>query len=230
MELGYPIKIVDFRDLGYYSESLDKIDALLIPGGVDINPDYYLPQVSQELQDYTQANRNLVNFTQVGEARDALEYVVVKKYSADDKYARLPLLGICRGMQMMSVAQGIPLYLDIKTELGIKNRRKLFDTINISDDPSLMKSLYGTKVPRGFKNHHQGIRVPYYKENASSYPLTRVTASSNGGKIAESIEYTHRPALGVQYHPEMSFPSTTRPLFNWFLTSACNYKNTKGPQ
>ena len=51
---------------------------------------------------------------------------------------------------MMSVAQGIPLYLDIATELGIPNRLYKFDQAFITENESLMKSFYGNKNPKGF--------------------------------------------------------------------------------
>lgn len=124
---------------------------------------------------------------------------------------------------MMSVAQGIPLYLDIKTELGIKNRQFLFDKIQIKSS-SLMKSLYGEKKIKGFKRHHQGLRVPYWKANQDDYPFVKVSAFSHDEKIAEALEYTHRPALGVQFHPEMSTPKTTNPILKWFLTKSCEHR------
>jgi CTP synthase (UTP-ammonia lyase) len=90
---------------------------------------------------------------------------------------------------------------------------------------SLIHSLYRSNSFRGFKFHHQGLRVSYYEENKSQYPLVNVTAYSHDKKIAEAIEYVHRPAFGIQYHPEKSFPGTAFPVFNWFLTKACEYKN-----
>jgi GxxExxY protein len=99
------------------------------------------------------------------------------------------MLGICRGMQMMSVAQGLPLYLDIATELGIPNRQYKLDQIDITESPSLMSSLYGDNKFRAVELHHQGIRVDYYEANKQSYPQVSVSSYSNNGMIAESIEY-----------------------------------------
>lgn len=127
---------------------------------------------------------------------------------------------------MMSVAKGIPLYLDIKTELGIPNRIWKLDRINLEEGESLMSSLYGDRKFSGFQLHHQGIRVDYYQSHQNSYSNVRVSSYSNQGLIAESIEYTNQPALGVQYHPEKSLPETAAPVFNWFLTQACEHKNS----
>ena len=90
-----------------------------------------------------------------------------------------------------------------------------------------MSKLFDDGSIKGFKMHHQGIRMDYYEENRHDYPLTKVTAISHGGKIAEAIEYTHRPALGVQYHPEKSFTYAARPVFEWFFEKACEYKMSR---
>lgn len=227
-KLGYSTSFVNLPDRPDMLSAMEEVDAILLPGGADIDPKFYMDSISPELQEYTQNNLHLVKFSNEGKKRDQFEYDLVKTYSEDESFKDLPMLGICRGLQMMSVAQGIPLYLDIKTELGIKNRYNRFDRISlINDDESLIKSIYHRKSFKGFKLHHQGIRVDYYNQNISQYPNTRVTAYSNNRRIAESIEYTHRPALGVQYHPEKSFTGTSAPVFRWLLTRACEYKNQK---
>jgi len=222
--LGYRTRVITLTPENITQEK-HTINGILIPGGADIDPDYYLPAVSPELQKYTEDNRQLVNFSAEGKRRDPFEYQLVKTYSEDESYKDLPMLGICRGMQMMSVAQGIPLYLDIKTELGIKNRKNIFDHVKIESKKSLMNSIYSRESLRGFKIHHQGLRVPYYFNNQDNYPNVKVTAFSHNKKIAEALEYTHRPALGVQYHPEKSFTQTSAPVFRWFLKKACEHKN-----
>jgi putative glutamine amidotransferase len=225
--LGYKAEIKHLIGEANLKEAMSQVDALLIPGGADIDPKYYLDSVTPELREYTLKNLTLVNWSKEGERRDPFEYALVKTYTEDESFKDKPLLGICRGMQMMSVAQGIPLYLDIKTEVGIKNRKNLFDRVSITHKNSLMDEIYLNDSIKGFKAHHQGIRVPYYLEHMDSYANTNVTAFSNDRKIAEAIEYTHRPALGVQYHPEKSFTGTSAPVFRWFLTKACEYKNSR---
>lgn len=225
--MGYPISFVNMRLFKETNAAMQSVDAILLPGGADIDPRYYLDVVTPELRDYTLANMNLVEFSEEGRYRDGFEFELVRSYSNDESFADLPMLGICRGMQMMSVAQGIPLYLDIKTELGIKNRRNLFDKVTVTAEDGLMRGFYGTRTMRGYKQHHQGIRMSYYNEHAHEWPNVKVTATSNKGLIAEAIEYQHRKALGVQYHPEKSFTSTTVPIYRWFLTQACEYKTSK---
>ncbi|MGE3608241.1 MAG: gamma-glutamyl-gamma-aminobutyrate hydrolase family protein [Bacteriovoracaceae bacterium] len=224
LALRYPIKIVDLRNSSY---DLSTIDALLIPGGADIDPVYYQDQVTPELGEYIKKNSHLVHFSYEGKFRDQFEFDLVKNYSQKEEYQHLPLLGICRGMQMMTVAEKIPLYLDIKTELGIKNRKYVFDRINVTDENSTMVKLYGKNSFRGFEIHHQGLRVPYFNQHQEEFSRVKVSAYSNNGLIAEAIEYQHRPAIGVQFHPEKSLFRTSGPILHWFLKKACEYKNSK---
>lgn len=223
---GLPISIIDMSQMEQNEEALRKVDAVLIPGGADIHPDFYLKNISRELKDYTEEKIHLFEASDEGKRRDPFEYSLVSAYSENNEFKELPLLGICRGLQMMAVAQGAPLYLDIKEELAIPNRRYLFDEIEIKESSSLFSSLYSEKKLSGYKYHHQAIRMPYVKENEKNYPLFKVTATSHEGKIAEAIEYTHRPALGVQFHPEVSFPEASTPIFKWFFNKACEYKNS----
>lgn len=221
--MGYKLSISNLSQSPDYLQKMEEVDGILIPGGADIDPKYYLDHITPELRSYTEENLNLVKFSKEGERRDPVEYSIVKNYSENDKFENTPMLGICRGLQMMSVGQGIPLYLDIKTELGIKNRINRFDRVYTEESDSLMSELYG-KATKGFKIHHQGIRVDYFQEHQHDFPHARVTAYSNQGKIAEAIEYTHRPAIGVQFHPEKSFTHNTAPILRWFLNKACEHK------
>lgn len=219
--MGHSIEIIDLSTQTPQA-ALAKADAVLVPGGADINPDYYSVPA---LKTYIENNRSLFKFTEEGKKRDGFEHELVKLYSSDEKYKDLPMLGICRGLQMMAVAKGIPLYLDLEAEVGISNRMNQFDKIERRPS-SLMSKIYSEDV-KGFKIHHQGIRVPYFSENESQYPNVKLTAFSHDNKIAEAIEYSDRPALGVQYHPERSFSAASTPIFKWFLTKACEYKNSR---
>jgi gamma-glutamyl-gamma-aminobutyrate hydrolase PuuD len=224
--LGYNLKIISLPEIDSSQYGLDKVDGVLVPGGADIDPRFYVDKVTPELRSYTQANLHLVKFTQEGRDRDDFEYELMSTYSQNEKFKKVPLLGICRGMQMMTVAQGMPLYLDIKTELGIKNRRYLFDRIFLEKTDSKIEDVYLNSTFKAFKNHHQGLRVPYWNDHKNEFPHLKVTGFSHNGNIAEVIEYQHRPAIGVQYHPEKSLTSASAPIMKWLLTKACEYKTS----
>lgn len=224
--LGYPIEVVSMPEQGL-ENSLSRVDGILIPGGADIDPKYYTDKITPELREYTLKNLNLVKWSKEGAERDPFESALMSRYNTDEKFKKLPLLGICRGMQMMTVSQGIPLYLDIKTETGIKNRHYVFDRIFFEQSDNVISSLYINESVKGFEIHHQGLRVPYWNDHKNEFPNVKVTAYSNNGIVAEAIEFQNRPAIGVQYHPEKSTTSTAAPILKWLLTKSCEYKNSK---
>jgi gamma-glutamyl-gamma-aminobutyrate hydrolase PuuD len=224
-KLGYQINITNI-----YSENqtpdLSKYDAILIPGGADINPDYYIQSVEPELQEHIRKLDYLVDYTSEGRQRDPFEYNLLQGYfnSKDRGTFFTPILGICRGMQMLTVSQGIPLFIDIKEELGIKNRRYTLDKVSITNKESLLYDIQKRSTFRAVELHHQGLRLDYFLDNKERWPHLDVTSVSNGGKIAESIEFYNRPVLGVQFHPEYTFGKTRRNLFSWFLQRGCMKK------
>lgn len=199
---------------------LDALDGILIPGGADIDPKYYFPFVEEDLVAYTESLDYLINYSKEGKKRDPLEYGLLQDYFKSASSKNLPILGICRGMQMLAVSQGIPLYVDIKKELGIRNRRFIYDRIELADEKeSIMSELFSHSF-RAFKQHHQGIRVNYFQKNRDRWPQLKVTAYSNNERIAESIEFKERPILGVQFHPENDFGKERHDIFKWFLGKA----------
>lgn len=218
------VNILDVSENGSVVE-WDKYDAIIIPGGADIDPKYYLSSVEPELREYTRNLDHLVKYSEEGRRRDPIEYGLLMEYFSRPELKDIPVLGVCRGMQMLAVSQGIPLYVDIKTELSIPNRRYLWDRIHLNpDEPySIMNGLFSSSF-RAFKRHHQGVRVNYFKEHADRWPGIRLTAFSNKDLIAEAIEFQDRPVLGVQFHPENDFGFERRKIFSWLVSKAINRK------
>ncbi len=224
---GYKIEIVDMYKKQIQSDFSD-IDGIVIPGGADINPKLYTANVEPDLRARIEQLDSLVDYSTEGEIRDPFERDVLKSYFANSNYKSLPVLGICRGMQMLAVSQGIPLYVDIKEELGIKNRRYLFDRVRLNEGPSLIKSILKYSHFRGYKYHHQGVRVDYFNQfKKERWPKIKLTSFSNSGQIAESMEFENRPILGTQFHPEINFGSQRRRIFGWLLNKSCENKNLK---
>jgi putative glutamine amidotransferase len=222
---GFKIRTINLSQI---SINLSELDAILIPGGADIDPELYLSQIPDDLVTYTRDHLNFVNYSEEGKFRDPIEFRVVTEYLRNDSLSQTPLLGICRGMQMMAVASGLPLYVDINHELGIKNRYNKIDKIFVRDQSSLMASFYPNGKTYGVKYHHQGIRVEYFQRNSDLFPNLKVASYSHQDQIAESLEFKNRPALGVQYHPEKAItPRNGRPIWKWFLNKACERSNSR---
>ena len=169
-------------------EGLPEINGLLLPGGGDLDPRHY---------DEPRYHVNGISKIRgVSQSRDALELDLCQKALA----ANIPVFGICRGIQVMSVATGGSLYQDIHTQLKNcllhKDERSIQDAqhsvkIQPSSSLSQLTDRYIIKVNSA---HHQAVKVI-----GAGF---MVTAQSEDG-IIEAIESpSHRFVIGVQYHPE----------------------------
>lgn len=212
---------VELLDLKTNINLIGEMDAFLIAGGADIHYRLYQDQVDEYDQRRIKKFSSYFRSSETGEKRDIYESQLLKMYNEQERFSRVPMLGICRGMQMMGVSQGLPLYQDIEAETGIPNREYLLDRVEILQGPTVMSAIFPKGSFYASKYHHQGIYLPYYFTKHQEYPKVRISAFSHNKKIAEALEFTHRPALGVQFHPEYSLPSG---IFEWFLNKACEKK------
>ena len=161
---------------------LGRIDALLLIGGADVDPSTYGAPRS-ELTERTYL------------ARDEFEIALARAALDSD----VPVLGICRGVQILNVARGGTLVQDLG-EAGFDEHRPSrgrLDVLHevIVEPGSLAAHLAGDGVVRVNSHHHQGIGA--LGEGAV------VSARSPGDGLPEALEWPEcRYALGVQWHPE----------------------------
>ena len=163
---------------------LDRIDALMLTGGNDLQAYLYgdEPHAEAEAPD---------------PGRDAWEFGLVRQAIARD----MPFLGICRGMQVMNVAFGGTLTQHLPESLGTTDHRRTTGSFDGNDhlvdlqDGSLVARAAGEVVHSVPSHHHQAVdRV------GEGLVLSGV---SSGDGVAEAIEMPGRRfALGVQWHPE----------------------------
>lgn len=110
---------------------------------------------------------------------------------------KMPVLGICRGAQMLAIAAGGTLHQDLREIAAIQHEQKAPRTYPIHrvkiKKPSLLYSVVGAAEIRVNSMHHQAV---------SQTGSMKVSAVSGDG-IIESLEHPGHPfALGVQWHPE----------------------------
>ena len=158
-------------------------DGIILTGGEDINPLLYNDSV------------NLLVCETINNDRDTLE----KKLFDFALLHQIPLIGVCRGMQMMNVATGGDLYGDIPTEIGTsvihRNNGEVEHDIILSDTCSFIFPL-NQDTFRVNSWHHQGLK------NVSE--LIHVVAKSYDG-LPEAVildKNVHPFMIAVQFHPE----------------------------
>ncbi len=171
---------------------LKKADGIIISGGEDVNPSLYGKQ--DEIERCGTINPH----------RDSLEQKMIR-FAVKNK---IPLLGICRGDQILNVTEGGSLLIDIPTDIGSKYLHRDSRKAKEHKSTAVYHSVYiekGTflynivKVDsgNGYSNHHQAV-----KKLAKGF---RISACAKD-KVAEAIEpvdtLLHPFILGVQWHPE----------------------------
>jgi putative glutamine amidotransferase len=175
-------------------EALGILDGLLVAGGGDISPALYGEPEAAET-------------TGVRPARDGFEIALMR--AALD--SEVPLLGICRGMEMLNVVRGGTLVQEIENKEGHLRTPGEFTTHEVELEPgSLAARAAGAERIAVRSHHHQGI--------GELGEGLAVTARSVGDGVAEAVEDPERDfVLGVLWHAEEESPS---PVIESFVEAA----------
>ena len=183
---GVPLLIHLTTDQGVLDALYRRCDALLFAGGEDVDPAHYGAPRHPKLGS-------------VVPLRDEVELALARRAAADRK----PILGICRGIQVLNVALGGTLYQDIPAELpaasdhyataAASDRAVTPHTMELAPDSWLAEQLGATSIAVNTL-HHQSVR--------DTAPGLRVTGTAPDGVI-EAVEGSGAGfVVGVQCHPE----------------------------
>jgi len=191
----------------------EELDGIFLPGGADIDPANY----GEER--HARCDRG-------DPARDEVELALVKWALVDHK----PVLGVCRGLQLVNLAAGGTLYQDLAEQMpgSIKHdyfpfggryaRDYLAHDVQIAENTKLAE-IYGSGAVKVNSMHHQGIR------RLGSNLLASAVAPDG---LVEGIESTDGFYLvAVQWHPEVlvdNCPRTQR-LFESFIEAASDFRD-----
>ena len=182
---------------------INRIDGLILSGGVDVNPKFY-------------GEQPVTGLGEIDEDRDRTELELAKMAYAKN----LPIFAICRGIQVLNVALGGTLYQDIANQINesifhTQNASKSVTTHTVQiETETALYQIFKRKTVWVNGKHHQAV-----KDIAQGL---RVSARAVDGVI-EGIEHPSKKfVLGVQWHPEGTWSSDTysKKLFRAFIKAA----------
>ena len=193
---------------------LSELDGLVLQGGTDISPNCY-------------NESGIENNRWPGDPyRDEVELSIIEVAFE----IKIPILGICRGFQLLNVYLGGSLYQDLntQTDVTIPHRdAELYDTIHHSvnlKEESLIKSIYNENSLEVNTVHHQGVKTLGVN--------LFVEAMCQEDKIIEAFKLNSKDhfVYGVQWHPEFFHTikdklNSHQPLTDYFVKKVKEYKN-----
>ena len=209
---------VEFVKLSYHLKNADKvkeIDGLLLTGGGDVHPGLYGREEKIDLVE------------EVNEMRDSFEFDVIGK-ALDQE---LPILGICRGIQIMNVFLGGTLIVDLPTD-GFRNHVERDGighrhALNVIPH-SLLEAISGRGARKVNSIHHQAI---------DEVGKGLMVSSKSDDGVVESLEWILKDRMPflllVQWHPER-MADFDNPCSGFiaehFLRAVSIYENNKASQ
>ncbi len=210
---GTPVAIPPHNDKEALVTLLETLDGILFSGGGDINPlllgEEPLPQLHS-----------------VCPKRDEAELFLAREAF----HRQIPMLGICRGIQVMAAALDGKVFQDIYVQgegAKIKHsqdmpRHNVSHTVNI-EEGSMLQSIFGNKQTLPVNSfHHQAVSDPG--------PHLKVSALSPDG-IIEAVESSeHKALLGIQWHPEcfiLNHDESMMSVFRWLVSEARTFAQAK---
>ena len=205
---GLPVMIPPDPDLVEDPDQmLERLDGLILAGGVDIDPGAYGAVPHEETETGTSRLRD---DTEIALVRRALDL-------------ELPVLGICRGMQVMNVALGGTLLQHVPDEVGHSGHRRNPGTFVDSDHD--VRLAPGSLAARAAGEELHGTKSHHHQAVAELGEGLEVTGWSTPDNLPEAIEAPDkRFALGVQWHPEVD---ETSPLIAALVDEARAYQTAR---
>ena len=200
---GVPLVIPHLQEEAQIAAALERCDALLLTGGDDVDPASY-------------GEEKLPCCGELTPQRDRLELLLIRRAVETGK----PILGVCRGMQILNAALGGTLYQDIALQYGdaLKHPRSDIPAGDIHSmryvEGSLLRRIVGMAESMVNSRHHQAVK-------ALAPGMTACAFAPDG--LTEAMEAADgRPILAVQWHPESlqrRLPEQRR-IFEWLVREA----------
>lgn len=204
---GTPVLLNVTRDKGMIAQYAGMVDGILFSGGDDVNPASYGEDQQWGCGD-------------VSPLRDDFEIKLL--HTLLEKHPDKPILGICRGEQVLNVAMGGTLYQDLKSQLPgcIRHQQQQVSQYGshkvFIDEGTRLHGIYGSSEISANSFHHQAVK--------DIGPGLTITAKAVDG-VVEGFEKPDHPFfVAVQWHPERlvewQFHPEHKALFKAFV-DAC---------
>lgn len=230
---GCPVILPAYRQEQISDELLDKtlsgLDGIIFSGGGDFTPELI-------------GEKRIEALGSISPTRDEYEFPLIRRAMA----LQIPMLGICRGEQLLNLAMGGSIYQDLPSEyvspekLGEHSQSQPREcsthSVIVAED-SLLASIF-----ENFLNEHpaadggvfaqsKGLRVNSFHHQAVKNMAASLRAVAWGEDgVVEAIESTtYQPFIGVQWHPECLVDSQPemQALFQWLQREALLYRQTR---
>ena len=189
---GIPVLIPRHSD----AEVVSKLNGIVLSGGADVDPAIHSPEEDPSLSRFEPG-------------RDIHEFEILNEAIEKD----IPVLGICRGIQVINVHAGGTLFQDIPDHANIK---KPYDDrhhkVRFESD-SILSGIYGSEIEVN-SLHHQAIK----KIGEGIKAVGWSTEGEATEEVIEAIEVDNKRILPVQWHPEL-LPGAD-PNFSWLIDQA----------
>ncbi len=195
---GMPSLLYSCSDYGYINETINSFDGFVFCGGGDIDPKFYREENKGQ-------SKNICSL------RDGFEYrLFIAAY-----LSKKPILGICRGMQIINVFLGGSLYQHINGHIQKEKRDVATQCVHVKKGSLLADIISANRVTVN-SFHHQAIK-------ALADGLYIDSMSSDGYIEAYHLE-GHNFLLGIQWHPEALFDrdESSKRIFEAFI-NACRH-------
>lgn len=210
---GIPVLLDPHMSQTAIAQCMEDLDGLMLAGGGDIGPWHYGQEPVEQIGEITPI-------------RDSFEFELLRQA---ERLSPMPVLGICRGMQVMNVAAGGTLYQDLPTQhpnrdhgLLSHKQEQPYEVPTHEVHICRASLLYKQIALDSFmvnSMHHQAV-----DQLGMGYRLAAVGADG----VAEAIEQPDHPfRLAVQWHPERLQDVLSHNLFAAFIRSAQAYKESK---
>lgn len=204
---GIPVVLSYLSNANDIDQIIEQLDGLYLTGGDDIDPIHFNEEPHPNLGAFNPK-------------RDAFEIEVTKKMLVKDK----PVLGVCKGAQIINLASGGDMYQDIHAQIDdslLQHNQKAPNYVALHEVELMKGSLIYQVVGRG------KIRVNsfHHQANRQVDDAFVISGRAKDGVVEVVESKVHRFVLGVQWHPEMMAAvgdDFSNKIFEGFI-SACKH-------